>query len=208
MEGKNLPERKISTQWSRSENTIRAIFNFIDLYDRLPQRQDKRRVAILGAGAAVEVAPLRESLIKKDGEEPEIIAFDLDPAMKRLTEATIGADIPGFTYKTANFALPEVFPSDQQLDLIIIRNPNIHAYPDSWATGINNALEHLRIGGILLFTTNEVHAREFIQKEMEKGGRGDYYETKLQEIPIVINVLPYVVEQDIFLAKKISEVGV
>lgn len=160
-------EKQISSTWEKSEQSIERILSSVDLYSNLPNTSGERTVAILGAGQAVEVIPLSDLFFNKEQKIPNIIAFDLDHTQKTLTEQFLQDRTVRLEYRIADIKDEKSY-GDEQYDLIIIRNPDVHSTFEGWKLTLGNAFNHLKVGGVLFLTVAEPHVRKFAGEELGK----------------------------------------
>lgn len=187
----------ISSAWKLGERSMEKVFNDINLYSDLPGKKRERTIAILGAGAAVEVCPISDLFLQKEKEKPKVIAFDLDVAKKVLTEQSLKDRDVNLDYRISDIRDKNSY-GDEQYDLVIIRNPDVHSDMKGWRQALGNVLDHLKKGGVILFTATEPHVIGFIESEL---GRKDTI-VKKHEI-IRTEMGGYVSERQAFIAKKV-----
>lgn len=188
---------KLPSDWNRAEQAMGNLLRDTDLYSYLPPKVEERTVAILGAGEAVEVCPISDLFLQKEKEKPKVIAFDLDVEKKVLTELFLKDRDVNLDYRIEDIR-DESSYGGEQYDLVIIRNPDVHREMKGWRQALNNALDHLKKGGVILLTATEPHVIEFAESELE---RKDILIVKKHEI-IRTEKGGYVSERQAFIAKN------
>lgn len=188
---------KLPSGWNRAEQAMGNLLRDTDLYSCLPSKAGERTVAILGAGAAVEVCPISDLFLQKEKEKPKVIAFDLDVVKKVLTERFLEDKRVNLDYRIGDIR-DESSYGDEQYDLVIIRNPDVHNDMKGWRQALSNVLNHLKKGGVILFTATEPHVIRFAESEL---GRKD---TIVKKYGIIRTEMEdYVSERQAFIAKKV-----
>lgn len=188
-------KRKFVTE--QAQEAIGKTLNAISLKDYFPQEPRKKMIAILGAGVAIEAVSFTSYFTANDFEKPHIVAFDQDAFSMEVTERLVPKDLD-FKYRKANIVKDETF-DDEQYDMIIVRNPNVHASESDWKKIFSNGFKHLKQGGVFLATT-DIH-QDFIRNELKAGGKI----VREYEIPDVNKVGPYFNESNLFIAIKTNQ---
>lgn len=165
----NRVENRNSTIENETVGLLK-LFQFLHLSDLLPsQGSADLRMAILGAGLAIEILSLRDYFVEQGRSISSITAVDLNPDGKLFTEK-IGetSDIP-LDYRIADAGSPDSL-ADEVYDLIMVRRPDVYKSELNWQRVIKNGFDHLREGGIFLVTTTEDSALELASSELGKRG--------------------------------------
>lgn len=194
MESSNEALQKPTT-WGQAEQSVKTTLEKIQLSKYIPSGNQKRSIAILGAGSAVEVHPLTDYFIAHGFGKPAIIAFDLDDFLKSLTEKQINLGHVNLDYRLKDFTDPKSF-KDELYDMVIIRKPVVHKFSGVWAKAFRNGFDHLKPNGIFLATTDIYD--NFVRGQLVRGGEI----VKFYTIPEEDSTLPYFNDSALFIARK------
>ena len=179
----------------QAQNHLKHVFDGIGLsyyFAKEGNKGERIKVAILGAGAAVEVLPLTRHFVEKELGKPEITAFDVNPTLKKLSEVVAKDKDVDFRYEIRDLSNPEAF-GEEKYDLVIARNPGT-VNAGNWEKIFANGFSHLKSGGLFVVAST---LRQFIRDQLEKGGKI----IRSFKIPEVDNNV-FFPERDVLIAQK------
>lgn len=177
------------------QRSMRKTLEKVGFIGYLPQGSSEKKIAILGAGAAVEVPVIDKLFVDNGLGRPKVVCFDKDPSFKKLTEELVRSQGLNLEYHSRDISDPNSFEGEQY-DMVIIRNPDVHSLQGKWSDAFKNGFNHLKPGGIFLATT-DIYA-DIVRLELQKGGEV----VKKYSIPEIDRVSPNFNENDLFIARK------
>lgn len=179
---------------------IRNLFERIGLNDIITssfgsreQKEEERQIAILGAGAAIEIKSLVDYFKEKGLGRPNITAFDRDPMFKTLTREIFRFTDISFEYRVASLT-DTTSLGDVLYDLILLRKPA--GETSEWRRIFENGYDHLKESGIFIATTDIYD--DFVREQLS--ARGTIIRS--YEIDPVDRAAPYFTESAAYIATK------
>lgn len=179
----------------RTQRAIEATFREIQLIDYLAREPLDKKVAILGAGLAVEIGAITSYFLRNGLNKPKIICFDRDPDLKEFTETLFGSQGIDFEYRISDIT-DTLSLKDEQYDMVIVRRPDVHNGERNWSRAFENGFNHLKKGGVFLATT-DMYA-DFVREQLKRGGEivKTYVISEINRVSLSFS------EVDLFVAKK------
>lgn len=159
------PEQPQPILREQAQASIRRVFEDISLKRYIPTSTAQPKIALLGAGSAVEGKPLSDYFVVSGLPKPKIIAFDISSKEKLLAEATDGARID-LDYRLADASDSRSF-RDEKYDLVVIRRPAVHKFQPTWEQILKNGINHLNPNGSLIITASEPGEVTFVEQHLK-----------------------------------------